>query len=167
MHYKEFLKPQQILEKKVYDYHQVVFETLGFAFSEESFIGDYKSTCKYSPFSIKIYSQNALKKKKKICAFYYRSHIPPFSHSSEFKLKFALPIFGHLGSAHLQLMKIAMKKKLQDLKVFSGHRPVYIHSFTFAKKSFHCSWVPLTHGSLISEKILWLKTVTAIERWEK
>lgn len=61
----EFLKPQQILEKKVYDYHQVVFETLGFAFSEESFIGDYKSTCKYSPFSIKIYSQNALKKKKK------------------------------------------------------------------------------------------------------
>lgn len=165
MHYKEFLKPQQILGKKVSDYHQVVFETLGFALSEESYIGDYKSTFKFSPFSIKIYSQNVLK--KKICTFYYCSHIPQFSHSPEFKLEFALPIFGHMGSAHLQLMKIAMKKKLQDLKVFSGHRPMYIHSFTFAKKSFHCSWVPLTHGCLISEEILWLKTVIEIERWEK
>lgn len=44
-----------------------------------------------------------------------------------------------MGLAHLELMKIAMSKKLQDLKIFLGDRPMYIHSLTFVKKSFHCS----------------------------
>lgn len=133
--YKYFLEPQKNLEKKkkilctrnpsVMIITRRVFNSLCFAVSKERCSSGYKPTCN----TVSIY-QNAFSEclLTNICTFHYCLHFSPVPKSK----------FGDVWSAHPKLMKLAMTKKLKDLKVFPVASSVYTHSVIFAKISFQC-----------------------------